>query len=653
MNTELSPELGIGIASAMGVGVIAVSNNLDITYYNKAILDLLDFRDIQGNQMPSYEKLFYVMASRGDFGAVDIETFSENHLQQFRNYLSGLEADLPLEFSPPNGRTLKAHTYRSHDGSGIIAFEDISEIRRKEEALRIALKLGKAGYWERNLDTGQLKIYSQYMASMLTQKERVAVESNGFDVITHHDDLEASKLQWENAVKNQVSYTATTRYKTETNGILWVKSNAQPQFSNTGRLTSYICYFEDVSEELRLQDDLRSAKETAERTLQAQNNFLARLAHEIRTPMNAVVGITDSIIQDNSAPNISSKLELIQSSADSIMNILEGTLNNSKLDADKLHLDPKPNDPVKTVKSICELWLPQAKKNNTNLNLRISRNIPSEVIFDRFRYEQCLNNLMSNAIKFTSNGVIDVILNIHNNKLVLAVKDTGIGMTQEQQNRIFDAFTQADHTISSRFGGTGLGMSITKKITEMMNGTIQVQSETGKGSVFVISLPLELVSTEEEVSLVDHILDVETETETFSYKNLNILVADDNKTNQIVVQSLLESRVGKIYFADNGQEVLDQLKIQDVDLVLMDIHMPVMDGIEATLAIRNSQEEWKDITVIALTADPQYQQLRLCKNIGMDGTIGKPVKLSSILEAIDQTMNPEQLSTSEAQLKTA
>lgn len=260
---------------------------------------------------------------------------------------------------------------------------------------------------------------------------------------------------------------------------------------------------------------------------------------------------------------------------------------------------------------------------------------------------------MSNAIKFTSNGVIDVILNIHNNKLVLAVKDTGIGMTQEQQNRIFDAFTQADHTISSRFGGTGLGMSITKKITEMMNGTIQVQSETGKGSVFVISLPLELVSTEEEVSLVDHILDVETETETFSYKNLNILVADDNKTNQIVVQSLLESRVGKIYFADNGQEVLDQLKIQDVDLVLMDIHMPVMDGIEATLAIRNSQEEWKDITVIALTADPQYQQLRLCKNIGMDGTIGKPVKLSSILEAIDQTMNPEQLSTSEAQLKTA
>jgi len=214
-------------------------------------------------------------------------------------------------------------------------------------------------------------------------------------------------------------------------------------------------------------------------------------------------------------------------------------------------------------------------------------------------------------------------------------------MTVEQQKQIFEAYTQADKSIASRFGGTGLGMTITKEIIELMGGFISVRSELGKGSVFALTLPFESVANDiaaqNSDALVEQLLE-KAKPEPTNYSNLRILVVDDNATNHMVISSLLESLVAEIHLANDGQQAIDILKTRDIDVVLMDIHMPIMDGIEATLSIRGADAPWSDVLIVALTADPQYQQKRLCKNIGMDDSLAKPVRLADILQALDNVL---------------
>jgi CheY-like chemotaxis protein len=221
-------------------------------------------------------------------------------------------------------------------------------------------------------------------------------------------------------------------------------------------------------------------------------------------------------------------------------------------------------------------------------------------------------------------------------------------MTPDQQKQIFEAYTQADKSIARRFGGTGLGMTITKEIIELMGGSISLRSESGKGSVFALTLPIEEIkpkaTKQQSEALVDQLLE-KAMPEPSKYADLRILVTDDNATNHMVVSSLLESLVGEIHIASDGQQAIQVLETTPIDIVLMDIHMPVMDGIEATLAIRGRPESWSDVLIIALTADPQYQQRRLCKNIGMDDALAKPVKLVELLRAFDNVLaieNPTQ-----------
>jgi len=410
---------------------------------------------------------------------------------------------------------------------------------------------------------------------------------------------------------------------------------------------SFTCFFKDITQELETSDALRKAKESAENSLKTKNDFLARLSHEVRTPMNGVIGIADALIHHHPDKTIKPKLELIQSSADKILRIVDETLSHTKLHADKLTLESEPASPAKSVENVIRLWEHKALKNNISLSYSIAPSVPETITFDHFRYEQCLNNLLSNAIKFTPNGDIKVVLTLVEKggfppRLVLAVKDNGIGMTIEQQKQIFEAYTQADKSIARRFGGTGLGMTITKEIIELMGGTITLRSESGKGTVFALTLPIddkEAQSTEQKTNaLVDQILE-DAMPEPSNYSKLRILVADDNATNHMVITSLLESLVGEIHIASDGGQAINILETTPIDIVLMDIHMPVMDGIEATLAIRGRPESWSDVPIVALTADPQYQQKRLCRNIGMDDALAKPVKLVELLRAFNNVIS--------------
>jgi CheY-like chemotaxis protein len=352
-------------------------------------------------------------------------------------------------------------------------------------------------------------------------------------------------------------------------------------------------------------------------------------------------------------------LELIQSSAEKIVRIVDESLEHTKLAEAKIQLDPQTASPRESVEAVCALWEQKAVENGIDLQCRIDAKVPETILFDSHRYEQCLNNLISNAVKFSPAGKIQVLLTTIENKrgrsLVAVVKDSGIGMNKAQLSTLFEAYTQADKSISGRFGGTGLGMNITKQLIELMGGKITAKSEIGTGTIIALSLPIQEDRRQEEDrrqntsrDLVDGMLENAVKEET-EYAALKMLVVDDNPTNHMVVSSLLGSIVKHIDVAENGVEAISALDAAQAenaqyDIVLMDIHMPVMDGIEATLAIRGSQEPYTNIPIVALTADPQYQQRRLCKNIGMDDALAKPVKLTELLSAMDRVLESRKTS---------
>jgi len=382
------------------------------------------------------------------------------------------------------------------------------------------------------------------------------------------------------------------------------------------------------------------------------------MSHEIRTPLNAIIGMSDSLKEEDLSDDIMEVIEDIEQAAEGLHQLLSRTLDHAKLISDKMQIDLH-NDNVRDVISTStKLWNPQCSAAGIALRSHFDTDLPEQLLLDGFRLQQCLNNLLSNAVKFTEAGRIDVIVKTApikgRNSLIIAVKDTGIGMTVEQSQSIFDEFTQADNSISRNYGGTGLGMSITKQLTELMGGEIRVKSELGQGSTFALVLPI--LENVDDLNSSDGktILQEETALETPEqdaeslapelpqpqkpFEGLSVLCVEDNSVNQKVVKRLIGKRVENLTFANNGREALAVLNTMHVDVVLMDIHMPVMDGIEATLEIRGSKEPWANVVIIALTADPDYQQKRICKNIGMDEALAKPVKLSDILEAFDNVL---------------
>ena len=632
-------------ARVMGMTNLAVAifdQNLNLKFYNEMALQYFEVEDADFDKNQSFTdiaKTFSSSQTTDILGPLQVQGFIENSSDDTDNTTN--------EIKLTTRKGLRLHIKRKTlDGLNIITAQDITENYIRNQTLSIALETGQAGYFNYNIKTKKYKIHSDYLRKQLTEKQMKKADEEGFLSIIHPGDKNGAIEAWNNAKSTGVATEKVCRIMTGKGRNIWMRWHFKPQYSRKDKLVGYNCFFKDISKALEIRDALRQSKEDAERALKIKNDFLARLAHEIRTPMNGVIGIADALIHHNSDPVINPKLELIQSSADKILRIVDETLNHTKLHADKLTLDSNPASPVKSVKDVMNLWEQKALQNNINLTSVVSPDVPDEIIFDKFRYEQCINNLISNAVKFTPNGSIKVILTTtqkENEKpqLIFAVQDNGIGMTDDQQSQIFEAYTQADKSISGRFGGTGLGMTITKEIIELMGGSIYVRSKLGNGSIFVLSLPYtedEKESFEEDCNeLVDQILE-EAKPEDTNYSRLKVLVVDDNSTNHVVVTSLIESLVAEVHLASNGQEAIDVLKTKDIDVVLMDIHMPVMDGIEATLSIRASTEPWSEVLIIALTADPEYQQKRLCKNIGMDDALAKPVKLSDILQSFDNVM---------------
>lgn len=721
---------------------IRVGADGEISYINSRAQDLFEIPTEHFHTLGRFVDFMSYLAQRGDFNHIDPEGFMNAIRQSVNGDKTALDSFEVLTPTTPSGKILRLRFAHNTDGSITLACHNISSEKSKENILEMALDIGLAGYIYINSAGQTSKVESRYLSHLLTDDEFKKIQDTGWNAITHPDDIEAGNAMIKSVLETGQTQSKTLRIVTQQAGVRSFRLSLMPETRDIQN-ASIIAFFSDITGSIRQQEYLSKAKQVAENSLRSKEDFLARMSHEIRTPMNAVIGMTDALIHHNADETIKPQLELIQKSATSTLKLLDETLTYSRIESDNFELNPNSDSPAEVIQDVCALWEQQALKNGVKITVTIKPSVPDTIVFDKFRYEQCVNNLLSNAVKFTNNGKIDVVLTTiekagHAPSLVLAVRDTGIGMTAEQQARIFEAYTQADKSISSRFGGTGLGMNITKQIVERMGGSISVRSVHGSGSLFAMSIPIqsqsldtqhhdseaetkaEAVETVVETSVVQAAatpalqsqgesttpilnnvqqdlaspvitaeietkIEVETASETQAkteitpqlsqastpeaiagretavqnntsqglvaqmleesitqasvYAHLNILVVDDNTTNHLVIKSLIQSLVGSITVASNGVEALKILDSTPIDLVLMDIHMPVMDGIECTIAIRGSEKPWKDVLIIALTADPQYQQKKLCLNIGMNEALGKPVRLNDLLEAFENVLD--------------
>jgi len=640
-------------ARLWGTALLVVDTKLQIKFYDRAIADILELDSSVDLTGANLLDIAGELAIRGDFGPGDPAIFVDLVRNEFTKSAGALEpSNRKLNFVTPSGKRVQFSQEIKHDGLFMLGCRDVTKSYIQKHALKVALDSSDSGYIMFDIETRKFHDVGNFASRKHCNRLAQRLLNDELKNVIHPEDYKKVKSVRKQAEANKEPWSGTFRILDDQADTIWVKVQATPQISESGVITSYIFFYSQVTSQLRVQDDLRKAIEQTEKSLSAKNAFLGRLSHEIRTPMNAVVGIADALIHHDGNPKILPKLKLIQSSAEKIIRIVNESLEHTKLAESKVQLDPHPASPREAVESVCALWEQKAIENDIDLQCRIDTKVPDTIIFDTHRYEQCLNNLISNAVKFSPGGKIQVVLTTletkGQNNLVAVVKDTGIGMNEAQLANLFEAYTQADKSISGRFGGTGLGMNITKQLIELMGGKITAKSEIGSGTVIALTLPIKAERRVEERrentsgGLLDDILESAAEPES-EYSELKMLVVDDNPTNHMVVSSLLGSLVKHIDVAENGVEAIDALKKAErenaqYDIVLMDIHMPVMDGIEATLDIRGSKESYTDIPIIALTADPQYQQRRLCKNIGMDEALAKPVKLTELLNAMDRVL---------------
>ncbi|NGZ28878.1 MAG: PAS domain S-box protein, partial [Magnetococcales bacterium] len=434
---------------------------------------------------------------------------------------------------------------------------------------------------------------------------------------------------------SRVEMVVTPVSSGETRIYLEAKS---PIFDEEGNIWGLSGVSADITEQKRIEEELRQAKAQAEVATNAKSEFLAAMSHEIRSPMNVVLGMSEVLLETELSQEQYRLIQTMHRSGKALLAVINDVLDFSRIESGRYTIAAVPYSPSQVVKETAGLMQVAAEEKGLILTVNLLFPIPEAVLGDDGRVRQILINLLGNAIKFTQQGQVNITLTLYPQTpatLLFSVADTGIGIAPEHVGHIFQHFTQADSGIARRYGGTGLGLAISKRLVELMGGTIWVESQPGKGSTFYFTLPVRLAQLVQSHPAPSEFLPTAPE------KSLRILIAEDSEDNQMLFKIYLQRSPHDIVMVMDGLEAVSRVKEETFNLILMDIQMPNLDGYAATRAIRawEQQEKRPPLTIIALSAHASAEKKEESLAAGCDDHLTKPINKQALLAEIQKVSN--------------
>lgn len=473
-------------------------------------------------------------------------------------------------------------------------------------------------YWSSIFLSDAIYQLSGYPAKDFLEPNRI----RNFSDIIYPEDREHVANTIQNAIDTADTFVLNYRIQHKNGDIRWVLEYGGIVYDENKEVKYLDGVILDNTDRRRIEEALIESKEKAEMASFTKSTFLANMSHEIRTPMNAIIGFTEVLLADSLPQSQRKHLETIRNSAKSLLRLLNDILNSAKLDRGAVELEIVDFSLVSLVDQVSSTLGMEAKRKGLSFHTEYADDLGDYYKGDSLRIRQILTNLVGNAIKFTKEGKITLSVKPSGGMVLFHIHDTGIGISEDRLDKIFEPFTQADVSMSRKFGGTGLGTTISKQLVELMGGRIWVESRVGEGSDFYFTLPLLSGNVTTEIAGLKII----------PLPKMKVLIVDDVKQNVELIQILMEADGHDVVVAHNGREALDRFREQDFDLVLMDIQMPEMDGLEATKQIRLMQTkgEGKRIPILALSASVFEEDKIQAKEAGMDGFVSKPIDVEEL-----------------------
>ncbi|MGM0607322.1 MAG: PAS domain S-box protein [Candidatus Muiribacteriota bacterium] len=535
------------------------------------------------------------------------------------------------------------------------------ELKQREERLQLAMDSAEHAFWDLDLKTMKAFFSPRYYTMLGYEVNELEPSFKTWQMLLHPEDKKELSAKMNEHINKHEAFNEEFRLKCKDGTYKWISGSGKffsasaeyPEGRMVGVHVDINVLKSNEQKLIEMNEKLQQTTVEAELMAQkasdsnqAKSEFLANMSHEIRTPMNAIIGYSDLLLHTELSKTQNTYMKIVRRASTTLLDLINDVLDFSKIEAGKINISSEKVNLKEFIKEIIGLFQYKAENKGIKINYNIESSTPQTVFFDSVRVRQVLMNLFSNAVKFTHEGKIDLIISghTHNNKIILdfKLKDTGIGIPANKQKKIFEAFRQADGSTTRKYGGTGLGLTISEKILQRMGSSLNVESEVDKGSTFSFKLKLNKKENKTESKKIKN-KNIDSKKLNNEKAKFNFLIAEDDKDNMDLTVLLLQkfNRTNKIFKAINGKEAVNIFKKQKVDIVIMDVQMPELNGIEATKKIRKieKQKKFNPVTIIALTAGVLKGEKEKCYKAGMDNYVTKPINSEIFYEVIQESDN--------------